>query len=411
MSLLRVYASNTEESHRRQWALINHGHEPVAGEGRLADLPQHANRVQLVIPAGQVLITRARLPHEARRRAGQVLAFAVEEQTLGEPDSNQVTWLGTAGDDDLLAVVDKHNMQSWRSALHDAGIHDYELHCETLMLPRDAGEWSLAWDGSEGFVRSGDREGAATDRGDRDLPPLSLRLMLEEAEARGERPGSIALYTMQPDAMPDAEAWQRSLGVSLRYAGSWDWHTALSDGVSELAQERQRWRGMTGLAARLRPAAMILCGALAFHACALTVDWMLLAREQRALRHDMEMSFRTVFPDAVAVVDPALQMRRKLAEARHGAGVPDEGDFLSMIEKIATGMNDLPAGSLRVVSYEGGRMTLDIAATGEAAARQLLKRLQQAGFNAEAAPALMRPESGATVQGKTQNLTIVVRAS
>ena len=403
MSLLRIYGSLLEPPQRCQWALINDGREPVAGEGRLAELPRRAESIQLVIPAAQVLITRARVPREARRRAGSALAFAVEEQTAGEPDANQVSWLGAVGENDVLAVVDKPGLTRWRNALGAAGVNGYEGHCETLMLPWATGEWSLAWNGGEGFVRTGEFEGAATGCGDRDAPPLSLRLMLDETQAHSPGPNSIALYTTAPDAVPDIEAWTRELGIAVNLAGSWDWRTAPANAGVSLAQERQRWRALTGLAARLRPAAWILGAALAIHAIALVVDWTLLANEQRALRQQMESRFRAAFPDTVAVVDPALQMRRKLAEARYAAGQSDSGDFLPMIEKVEAGVKDLPAGGLRIVSYESGRITLEMTAGEEAAVQRIVQRLMQSGLSVEPSAALKRP-AGATV-------VITVRAS
>ena len=405
MSLLRIRGSLADAPVRCQWALVNDGREPVAGEGPLAELPQRVERIQLVIPAAQVLITRARVPHAARRRAGSLLAFAVEEKTAGEPDANQVNWLGAVGDNDVLAVVDKPGLTRWRDALDAAGVRGYEIHCETLLLPWTAGEWSLAWNGREGFVRSGEFEGAATDCGDREAPPLSLRLMLEEAQAHSAGPASIALYASAADAAPDIEAWTRALGIDLRRAGTWDWRTAPSGagvGVG-LAQQRQRWRAFTGAAARLRPAAWILGAALAIQATALVMDWTSLANEQRTLRKQMESRFRAAFPDAVAVVNPALQMRRKLAEARHSAGLPDSGDFLPLIETVMAGMKELPAGRLRILSYESGRMTLELAATEAATVNRIVTRLTQSGLSVESSAALKRP-GGATV-------VIVVRAS
>ena len=397
MSLLRIYCSLRDPPQQCRWALVNGDHEPVAGEGRLAELPRRAERVQLVIPAAQVLITRARLPQAARRRAGSVLAFAVEEETVGEPEANQVSWLGSAGDADVLAVVDRQGLTRWRDALDTVGIRAYEVHCETLLLPWAAGEWSLAWGGREGFVRTGEFEGAATDCGDRESPPLSLRLMLEEAEARSAGPATIAVYMTAPDAAPDLEAWHRSLGVALRLAGPWDWRTAPPHAGISLTQERQRWRGFTGILARLRPAAWIVGGVLAIHAIALVTVWTLLAGEQRALRQQMESRFRAAFPDAVAVVDPALQMRRKLAEARHAAGLSDSGDFLPMIEKVAAGLKELPAGSVRIVSYESGRLTLELAAVEEAAVRRIAARLLQAGLSVDTSAVSTRPGSGTVV--------------
>jgi general secretion pathway protein L len=397
VSLLRIYASLLDPPQRCQWALVNGGREPVIGEGRLAELPRRAEHVQLVVPAAQVLITRARVPQGARRRPGSVLAFAVEEKTAGEPDANQVSWLGVVGDEDALAVADKEGLERWRQALGAVGIRAYEVHCETLFLPWRTGEWSLAWNGSEGFVRTGEFEGAATDCGDRQAPPLSLRLILEEVQSRSAGPSSIAIHPTSPEAAPDIAAWQSELGIALRLAGPWDWRTVPPGAGISLAQERQRWRLFSGTTSHLRPAAWIVGGALALHAIALVVDWTSLANEQRTLRKQMESRFRASFPEAVAVVDPVLQMRRKLAEARHATGQSDSGDFLPMIETVMAAMKGLPEGSLRVLSYESGRMSLELAATEEAAVNRIVAKLTQSGMSVERSAAPKRPGGGTVV--------------
>ena len=402
MSLLRIYGSLIDPPQRCQWALANSGAEPVAGEGRLAELPRRAERIQLVLPAAQVFLTRARVPQEARRRAGSALAFAVEEKTAGEPEANHVSWLGAVGDKDVLAVVDKPGLARWREALDTAGIQNYEVHCETLLLPWAAGQWSLAWNGREGFVRTGEFEGAATDCGSREIPPLSLRMMLDEAETHSAGPGSIALYTIEPDAAPDVEAWTRALGIAVSLAGTWDWRRGAPDAGVSLAQERQRWRALSGVVARLRPAAWILGVALAIQTVALMIDWASLAHEQRTLRRQMESRFRAAFPDAVAVVDPVLQMRRKISEARHAAGQPDNGDFLPMTQKVMAAMKDVPAGALRIVSYESGRMTLEVATKDESVIQRISARLVRSGLTVD--PSVSARPGGPTV-------TITARSS
>ena len=184
MSLLRIYCSLQAAPLRCRWSFADVARKSVHGEGMLADVPRGAERVHLVIPAAEVLLTRVKLPQGASRRAGSVLAFAVEDQTLGEPEANQASWLGIAGDSDVLAVVDRNALQNWLDALDAAGFDGYEVHCETLLLPRVTGEWTLAWNGREGFVRTGDIEGAATDAGDQRLPPLALRLLVEAAAGK-----------------------------------------------------------------------------------------------------------------------------------------------------------------------------------------------------------------------------------
>jgi general secretion pathway protein L len=386
VSVLRIRVSVAQVSSRVQWALVGDRGERKTGEARLAQLPRRAGRVQVVLPASEVLITRVRLPEGAKRRSGPLLAYAVEEDTLREPEASQVSWLGSAEGDDVLAVADRAGLWRWREALQAAGITGYEVHCEQLLLPLVPGEWSVAWDGSEGFVRTGPLEGAATDSGDSSSPPLSLRLLLDQARKTGKAPGAIAIYTTAPKTMPDVDAWQRALEVPVRDAGEWDWTRAPADAGVALAQERRAWRIAPGLLPRLRPAAWIAGAALALHAVALTVAWGALAGEQRTLQKSMVARFRAVFPDAVAVVDPALQMRRKLAEARHVAGQPDPGDFLPMLGQVAAGLEGvIPPGALKVVSYESGRMTLQFAAGDEAAVRRAMARLTQSGFTTDMA--------------------------
>jgi general secretion pathway protein L len=130
---------------------------------------------------------------------------------------------------------------------------------------------------------------------------------------------------------------------------------------------------------------------LAVHAAALVADWTFLADRQKVLRKELEERFRSAVPDAVAVADPALQMRRKLAEARHAAGLADDGDFLPLLERVAAGMKDLPAGNVRVVSFESGRITLELALNDASALRRVTARLREAGLNVNAPAPVARP--------------------
>ena len=405
MSLLRIRCHLLEDPPKCQWVLIDGEREPVNDEGRFEDLPKRARHVQLILPAAQVLLTRVRLPQVARRRTGSMLTFAVEEETVPDPDDNQVGWIGSAGDEDVLAVVDKKRLKQCLDALDAVAIGVDEVYCETLLLPRTEGQWSVLWNGLEGVVRTGEFEGAATDCGDATTPPLCLHLMLE-AEKSGEArlPASIALYTMpgrggsagdttEASGMPDIKAWQRTLGVPVRLAGPWDWRMAPSTSSINLFQERKRWQLFSRILPRLRVAAWIGAVAVTIHSIALIVDWVLLSNEQRGLRQQMEARFRGIFPAAVAVVDPALQMRRKLIEARHAAGMADTADFLPMLNIARLGLNELAPGTLQAMSYDNGRMTLELA-IDEALARRIATRMQESGLSATVVTASAETRNG-----------------
>jgi hypothetical protein len=57
----------------------------------------------------------------------------------------------------------------------------------------------------------------------------------------------------------------------------------------------------------------------------------------------------------------------------------------------------LPSGSLRVLSYESGRMTLELTATAEPMVSRIVTRLTQSGLTVERSAASKRPGGGSTV--------------
>lgn len=409
MSLLRIHCSLADQSLHCDWALLETGREVLTGSGPLSDLSRmarEAGRVQVLLPAAEVLLVQARLPPGVKKMSGTALGYAVEDLIIGDPDKQRVILLD-AGDNDssVLAVMDRTGYDAWLAALNAIGVNNFEVHAEALLLPWHSGEWSLAWDGREGFLRSGEREAGAIDCADRSSPPLALGLLLAETQASGASPPTLAIYPVadRPEASPDISAWSAALGITVRLAAPWNWRRAPREAGLALEIRRRRWRFPDMALRRLRPAIWMLGAAALIHGLALVFDWASLAAERRQLRQQMESRFRATFPDAVAVVDPALQMRRKLAQTRHAAGAVDEGDFLPMAERVAAATRDTPQAGLRGISYESGRMTLEIISPDPAATQRLVIRLSQAGLRVD--PEIGRaakPAGAATLTVRTQ---------
>lgn len=381
-TLLRLRIKLRDEALRCEWALLDNEHTLSMGEDALADLPTHQGRVEVILPAGDVFITKLALPDNARNQGEAVLAYAVEEQTAGDPQTNQVSWLGVEDSGmHTLAVVDKPAMQRWRTALATVGIRTFVLRCETLLLPRADKAWSIAWNGIDGFVRSADHDGWATDCGDSQHPPVSLLLAVAQ-----HAPGAITLYSLIPGCKPDLSAWSTHLGIPVTDAGDWRWYLPVSSAGPDLSQQAQRWQFFDGLLPRLRPALWLVVCTLLFLGAAIAIDQIRLESEQRELRAQMNSRFRSVFPDAVAVINPALQMQRQLTGLRQLNGIADSSDFLPMLQHLAQATQSLPAGLLRSVSWEGGRMTVEFVGINESDGRQMQTSLQQAGLRVEQSP-------------------------
>ena len=400
MSILRIFCPLSATATHCAWALLDEQADVQCGEGSLQQLPRTAARVDLVVAASQVLLMRAHLPTTGKRRSAALLAYAAEEKMASDPDANLVSRLGQVDGEDVLAVIDRKRLQSWRDALAAVGVHIDGVYCQTLMLPLSEGEWSLAWNGQDGYVRTGAFEGGAVDCGDAQTPPLALQLLLDAARAGNTLPAAIALQVTAGAAQPETQAWERALGVRVRIAPAHDWRSAATTTGIRIEQERRHWQPEAATLSGLRRVGWIVLAALVLHSTALLADRMRLGGQQQHLRQQMDARFRALYPAAVAVADPALQTRRQLASARHVAGQPDDGDFAAMLAKVATALAHVPDAKLHAVSYADGRMTLDLAKLDDAHAKQVGTRLAQIGFLVERAPV---PRGGA---GGTLTLTL-----
>lgn len=398
MSVLRLYCPLAGTPSQCEWVVIANDGHAAPGRGPLKSLPR-ADRVELVIPAADMVITRTQLPSGSQRSQESVLAFAIEERTVSDPAANRVHWLAATGSGSVLAVLDRQGLQRWAEALANAGIHRYDIFSEMLLLPWSEREWGLAWNGEEGFVRFGSMEAVATDTGDAANPPLSLRLLIEQSARDGKPPQALAVHPAAGGTGPDVEAWRAKLGIEVSVAGDWDWRRVPVVEAARIARSSSRRTLTPAVAKGLRAAAWIAGVALVAHALALAVDWGVLAAEQRDLRRDMTQRFRATFPEAVAIVDPVIQMRRKLAESRHAAGLADPGDFLPMVEALAFELKDWPPDTVRVLSYESGRISLELAVAEPQKVEDLAMRLRRAGMEVD------RPVS----QGPSTHAVLTVR--
>src|SRR5262249_20760470 len=211
--------------------------------------------------------------------------------------------------------------------------------------------------------------------------PLALR-----RAGAGRRRGSGALRAVQVRVAgtaepPDIGRWSESLHVPVALAGKWlpeeidargiEFPDLLPDAGSGSWHDDEWVR-------RLKPAAIFAAAILLVHGALTIGDWARLAYEARSLRANMETAFRGAFPEAKVVVDPALQMRRNVADLRRAAGEPDAADMIPLLARIAPA---LAAAGARPQSlrYENGELQLELAVASGETRERLASRLQVPG--------------------------------
>lgn len=388
MSLLRIHIPSswpdTEPDASLPWCRLGtRGECLAAGSATPADLPP-TEACELVLPAEAVLLTRASLPRGSKQKMQQLLAYAIEDRLVTEPDTVHVAAGPTLADGQtVLAVIDKAWLTRLLARLNEAGLRPQSAWPETLLPALPADGWVMVWDGRGGFLRSGKHAGMSLDGGSSAQPPAALTLSVAEARAAAALPHHLLLRLREDTPPPDAEAWSHALGVTVDVGVNWTplQHPDATAGAINLLQGAF---APTGAARdwwpKLRLPLVLLGLIVLVQVGATSTEWWLLSREKQKLHAAMEKSFREAFPDARVVVDAPLQMQRNLADLRGAAGQMSPSDFLPLLSRVATALDADSRGSLRAIRYEASQLNLDVPVADQAAADQLVKRLADAGL-------------------------------
>lgn len=379
MSTLRLYFSGQwlDPTSPCEWALCDDtGAMLQTGTDLLANLPKGHECVGILAP-DRVLSFSSTLPPGSKRRLQTALPFIAEEHTWSEPENNHVV-LGPllADGRTMLAVVDKAWLARIIDACHAAKLNVRRIIVETFMPPLAAESWALVWNGHSGFLRTGIASGMVLD-GDNETVPLAVQLYLRTAT-----PPKQITVSCPPSAEQRLPNWH-NLTIPMVLGATWDWRSAAISAQAlnimwgDLAPSiriKEWWPN-------LRPVALILLALFLIETMGIHIEWAMLTQERSALTQDMQRSFRSAFGEGSTLVNAPLQMQRNLGELRHTAGLPDDGDFLPLLELAAGRLNTLPASSLRSLHYEGGRLDADIKLPRNEDFMQLQQDLQNSGLS------------------------------
>jgi general secretion pathway protein L len=356
---LRIFAPPAERPDpeaRWTWMLFAaRGEIAREGAGPLAEVPR-ADDVELALPAARVLFARLKLPRVGGATLRELLPYAVEDRLLSDPAHiHAVAGAPDARGESLVAVIDREWLGRVLQALAAHGLRPARAWCESALLGGGEGDWNLVLGPAHGMLVDDVGAGVAFDRDAAGRLPLAVRIALDEASARGERPGAIRVHGASDAPPPDLARW--SAEASVAFAPGTRWET-LARG--EPAQGAIDLLPRDALAERSRLARLALPrAALALLAAIVVVQLALdgarawsLARERSALRERAEAIFRGAFPEAKAIVDPRLQMERNLAELRRTRGLASGDDFLARLTEAARAA----PGPARAIEFANGKL-------------------------------------------------------
>jgi general secretion pathway protein L len=370
---LRIFlpaADRLDPSERIHWMLFD-ARRNLLREDRspLADIPR-AEEVEALLPASRVLFARLRLPKVNAATIRELLPFAVEDRLLADPAHiHAVAGTTDARGETLVAVIDREWLRAMLAVLAAAGIRPSQGWCESALLAGGHDDWHVVLGPARGMLVDDQGVGVTFDRSAGSGFPLALRIALDEASARGDRPASIRVHHEADEPLPDLARWSADTGVEFKPGTQWE---TLARGEPVAGAINLLTDGFTARRAGFRatrvPRAALALGAaivllqLAFVAA----DAWRLERERARLEAGREAIFREAFPEAKVVVDPELQMARNLAELQRSRGLAADDDFLAGMTRAAR-ESAAPAHS---IEYANGKLVVRRAGPDIAEARR-----------------------------------------
>lgn len=307
------------------WRLIDReGRLPREGNAALVDIPR-ADKVTLTIPANHVLFTELKLPPVSAGKLATLLPFAIEDKLMSDPgDIVALAGPARADGERVVAVVDRPWLNRMLSLIQAARIQPDAAVPLSELVPRSTGQWTalLPPGQREGVLVRDDGFAIAFDVSTDAEPPLAVVLALKEAAERA--PKSIQALAAQES---DVAGWSARLNVPVSWRApvlkldrSSDFNF-LNHGELRRYARRSEFQNTLPL---FKPAGWAVAALGGFMLVSIALEVWQLNRREQALRAEMAGLFQTAFPEAKAIVDPALQMARNVEQLKRERGEASE---------------------------------------------------------------------------------------
>ncbi len=404
--ILPLPAEGLNETNELCWVLRDD--ERPAGSlfrGVLAEAVKQAAgaRVVVLVPGGDVLLASAELPGLNRQRLLRAVPFALEEQLASDVDDMHFA-LGSRSNGGRIhnAVVAREKIATWLESLRAAGLQADVMLSEVLAVPREAANdaewhWSLLIDGVRCLLRTDSQQGLALDLNNL---PVVLRAALDEAG--DSLPARLDVKICGDDVFSGSDEHGQLVQIceeagievvlqpqeeegALLLARGFDEKAA----INLLQGDYSRRGQLEKLLRPWRPAMFLLGLWLVVQLGAMGLEYSRLSQQDTEMRAQITAQYREAFPEARKVVNPRVQMERRLAKLR-GSG-DGQTDLLGFIGKAGPVLKATPGLKLRSLRYKEDRLDIDLEISSLQTLDKLKQRLaDEAGLTVEIVSASSR---------------------
>ncbi|MCP4699404.1 MAG: hypothetical protein GY862_21540 [Gammaproteobacteria bacterium] len=365
-------------------------------QGELENLPIQDGPLTVLISGVETVLTTARVPARQWQRIVQAVPYSLEEQQAEDVEHLHFA-LGERNKNGEIAVaVIRHETLRRLLARLRTGSPEL-LMPDILAIPRPDDGWSILSINGRALVRTGSQAGFAVE-----LANLSCLLSL----ALREQTPPAQLWILKGT---ETGVWRteiEGLGIPLtekvHEQGAMAWFgQGLEDGPPlNLLQQAYRKADKLLAAWRLwRLTAILVFLWVLLHAGMQAAEFQKLTMEKTVLTKKIENIYRHAFPEARKVVNPRVQMERRLAalQAQQGGGDTNEMEFLRILTWMNVIPEKVPGVFLKRLDYRRERLDLELELPDLEALETLKKLLAAQHVKAEVRSA---SSQGSRVEGR-----------
>ncbi len=346
-------------------------------------------RIVVLVPGSDVLLTGAIVPSSNRRRLLSAIPFALEDHLASDIEELHFA-IGKREEQGYVntAIVENQVMAGWLARLNEVGIQPEVVVPETLALPFAPNEWTLLVEDHGALLRTGSQGGFSIDT------PNIVEMIGMAVQGAGEgRPTklrgidcrTVESAPLQVDAVIEVD-WQMPHEPAVALMAD---HIDERQAIDLLQGEYSRREQLGRLWRPWRPAAAMVALVVAIQFSMAVAEHSQLQNEAASLKKQIDDVYLKTFTDAKKVVNPRVQMQRRLDEMRGG----DSGDgaFLSLLTSVGKQFSEMPGINLDRLNYRAGQINVALKIQDLQKLDQLKQRLvEKAGLAIEIQSATSR---------------------
>ena len=395
---------------RAYWFTLQDGR--IASEIKQGDLAVAAadigaDNVIAYIPGIDILLTRVKLPAGRKSQLRNALPYALEENLIDDVDDLHCALGPQLENGKYVAAVTRDDKISyWHQLLLATGLHIQALLPDFLLVPFTPQSWSVACEGNTAYVRTSETEGFVCQI---NVLPLLLK---KELGADKQLPEKILFYGCLPfeeSLMGEAITSQCEL-LQHPPLGAGNLIELLANNpftTTSLNLLQGDYAPSSRLRQRLRPwyASAALTGVLILLGfVGSVIEYVSLQQQNAALEQQITQVFRQTFPDVTRIVNPASQMRSRVAELR-GKGRGSGPDFSQMLARVAPVFANSKGVTAQYLRYQMGQMEISLETPDLQSLENLKNRLS------EAVPWEVELKSANSTENKVQGRILIFEKS